>query len=190
MSQQSSLVAFAGSTRRGSFNRTLLENAIDAARSAGASVEHLDLREYVMPLFDQDLESEGTPEAATEFKEKLKGADGFLIASPEYNSSMSPLIKNAIDWASRPAEGEAPLAAFKGKACGLFAASPGALGGMRMLPGLRNLLMNIGVRVVPTQFGLAKAHEAFDDAGKLTEERARMMVESVVLETIEVARRT
>ena len=79
------------------------------------------------------------------------------------------------------------LAAFKGKACGLFAASPGGLGGIRVLPQLRRLMMNIGVRVVPTQFGLANAHEAFDDDGELTNERARTMVEAVVKETLVVA---
>lgn len=183
------LVSFAGSTRTGSFNVQLAKAAVDIARAAGASIEWIDLAELPMPLFGQDLEAEGTPPNALAFKEKLKAADGFLIACPEYNSSYSPLLKNAIDWASRPAEGEAPLAAFSGKACGLLAASPGALGGLRMLPQLRNLLANIGMHVVPAQFGLGKAHEAFDDNGALIDDRAKSMLAQVVAETIEIASR-
>lgn len=183
------LIAFAGSHRKGSWNVRLIHAAAEEARSQGAEVEVIDLGAIPMPIFDEDLEAAGTPENATAFKEKLKAADGFLISSPEYNSSYPALLKNVIDWASRPAPEEAPLAAFSGKTCGLLAASPGALGGIRMLPQLRNLLANIGVHVVPTQFGLGKAHEAFDDDGKLTDERAAGMVKKVVQQTIEIASR-
>lgn len=189
MSSSPRLVCFAGSARKGSFNAQLVRAAARMAEAQGAEVEVLDFADYDMPLFNEDLEAQGTPDGVTAFKEKLKGADGFLIATPEYNSSYPALLKNAIDWASRPAEGEAMLAAFKGKACGLLAASPGGLGGIRVLPQLRTLLMNIGVFVVPTQFGLGKAHEAFDDAGGLADERARGSVEAVVAQTIQQASR-
>lgn len=189
MSTSPRLVAFAGSHRKGSHNVKLIQAAAEVARSQGAEVEVIDLGALPMPIFDEDLEAQGTPANATAFKEKLKAADGFLIATPEYNSSYPALLKNVIDWASRPAEGEAMLEAFKGKACGLFAASPGGLGGIRVLPQLRNLLSNIGVHVVPTQFGLGKAHEAFDDAGKLKEERSAGMLAAVVAQTIEIAGR-
>ncbi len=183
------LVAFAGSHRQGSFNSKLVQAAAEIARAQGAEVDVIDLGTLPMPIFDQDLEAQGTPPEATEFKERLKAADGFLISSPEYNSSYPALLKNVIDWASRPAEGEAMLAAFSGKACGLLAASPGAMGGMRMLPQLRTLMSNLGMFVVPAQFGLGKAHEAFDDAGGLTDERAQGAVEKVVLQTIQIASR-
>ncbi|MEM8714101.1 MAG: NAD(P)H-dependent oxidoreductase [Planctomycetota bacterium] len=189
MTKTPKLVAFAGSHRSGSWNVKLIQAAAKAALGMGAEVEIIDLGTLPMPIFDEDLEKEGTPANVLTFKEKLKGADGFLISSPEYNSSYPALLKNVIDWASRPADGEAMLAAFSGKACGLFGASPGALGGIRMLPQLRNLLMNIGVHVVPTQFGLGKAHEAFDANGELADERARSMVEKVVRQTIEIAGR-
>ena len=189
MSKAPQLIAFAGSHRKGSHNVKLIHAAAEVARAQGAQVEVVDLGALPMPIFDEDLEAEGTPANATAFKEKLKAADGFLISTPEYNSSYPALLKNVIDWASRPAEGEAMLAAFKGKACGLFAASPGGLGGIRVLPQLRNLLANIGVHVVPTQFGLGKAHDAFDEAGKLKEERAASMVAAVVQQTIEIASR-
>ena len=187
MSSSPRIVCFAGSTRAASFNVRLVRAAARMAEASGAEVEVLDLADYDMPIFGEDLEAEGTPDAARAFKEKLKGADGFLISTPEYNSSYPALLKNAIDWASRPAEGEAMLAAFKGKACGLFAASPGGLGGIRVLPQLRTLMMNIGVRVVPPESGRATAHAAFDDEGALTDERARAMVEAVVQETLAVA---
>jgi NAD(P)H-dependent FMN reductase len=189
MTTATQLVAFAGSHRKGSHNVKLIHAAADAARAQGAEVEVIDLGALPMPIFDEDLEAEGTPANATAFKEKLKAADGFLIATPEYNSSYPALLKNVIDWASRPAEGEPMLAAFKGKACGLLAASPGGMGGIRVLPQLRNLLANIGVHVVPTQFGLGKAQEAFDDGGKLKGDFAIQRVEAVVRETIEIASR-
>lgn len=189
MTAQPKIVAFAGSHRAGSWNVKLIHAAAALARAAGAEVEVVDLGALPMPIFDEDLEREGTPENVSTFKDKLKGADGFLISSPEYNSSYPALVKNVIDWASRPADGEPMLAAFAGKACGLLAASPGALGGVRMLPQLRNLLMNIGVVVAPTQFGLGKAHEAFDADGNLADERTRGRVEAVVAQTLELARR-
>lgn len=189
MSKTPKLLAFAGSCRRDSFNRKLVAAAARIASEKGAEVELIELGDLPMPIFDEDLEAEGTPENATTFKEKLKAADGFLIASPEYNSSYPALVKNVIDWASRPAEGEPTLAAFSGKACGLLAASPGALGGIRMLPQLRLLLSNIVVHVVPNAFGLGKAHEAFDESGALTNERAIASVTRVVEQTIEIAGR-
>ena len=111
------LLAFAGSSREESFNKKLVRIAAAGARQAGAEVTLVDLGDFPMPIFNQDLESaRGMPEKAGEFKELMVAHDGFLVASPEYNSSYSPLLKNAIDWASRSeAESEAPLSAFRGK---------------------------------------------------------------------------
>lgn len=178
------IAAFAGSCRAASLNRKLLAAAVAMAEEAGAEVDVIDLSTLPMPIFDEDLEAQGTPPEATAFKERLKAADGFLIASPEYNSSYPALVKNVIDWASRPAADEPMLAAFSGKACGLLAASPGALGGIRMLPQLRLLLSNIGVHVVPSQFGLGRAHEAFTEDGGLQDERVQGMVRQVVTQTL------
>lgn len=183
------IAAFAGSCRSASLNRRLLAAAVAMAREEGAEVDVIDLGAIPMPIFDEDLEAAGTPPEATEFKERLKAADGLLIASPEYNSSYPALVKNVIDWASRPAADEPMLAAFSGKACGLLAASPGALGGIRMLPQLRLLLSNIGVHVVPAQFGLGRAHEAFDEDGSLADPRVRDMVRNVVQQTVAQAAR-
>lgn len=162
------LVAFAGSLRKDSWNKRLVRIAADGARAAGADVTVLDLADFPMPLFDEDVEREhGAPAAAQAWKAALKEADGMLIASPEYNSSVSAALKNAIDWASRPAPGEPPLAAFAGKTAVLMAASPGALGGLRGLVHLRSILGNIQMLVLPDQRALPKAHDAFAADGSL-----------------------
>lgn len=185
------IAAFAGSLRAGSFNRKLLTLAADAARAAGAEVTIIDLRELALPLFDEDLEAaSGLPEGAKKLKALLRASDGFLIASPEYNSSVTGALKNAIDWASRSeADGEPPLAAYRGKAAALFSASPGALGGLRGLVTLRSILGNIGVIVAPDQVCIGAAHEAFDDAGQLKDARKVKQVTALAQGLVEILRK-
>ncbi len=162
------LLAFAGSLRKESFNKKLVRIAAGAAEAAGGIVTVIDLRDYPMPIFDQDLETEqGLPEHAAQLKKLMLEQDGFLIASPEYNSSVTGVLKNTIDWASRMGPGETPLAAFMGKSAVLMSASPGALGGLRGLVHLRSILGNIGVLVLPEQMAIVKAHEAFNADGTL-----------------------
>jgi len=145
------LLAFSGSARINSLNALLLQHAAEMAREQGAVVEIIDLRALNLPLYDGDYEeANGIPDGARTLKEAMREADGFLIASPEYNSFPTPLLLNAIDWASRAeSPEEAPLSAFKGKSAGLISASPGPLGGLRSLTALRSKLQNIGVTVVP-----------------------------------------
>ena len=185
------ILAIAGSLRAGSFNKKLAALAAGAARVAGAEVTVVDLRELALPLFDQDLEDAGgLPEGAKKFKALLRASDGFLIASPEYNSSITAALKNALDWASRAeSDDEPPLAAYRGKVAALFAASPGALGGLRGLVTLRSILGNIGVLVLPDQVAIATAHEAFDDAGQLKDARKAKQVAALVQSLVETARR-
>ncbi len=136
MSHAARILAFAGSTREGSFNKSLVRIAAEGARQAGADVTTIDLKDFPLPLFDQDLEVEsGKPEAAKKLKTLMIEHDGFLIAAPEYNSSITAVLKNAIDWVSRPDEGEDAMAlkAFRGKVVTLMSASPGGLGGLRGL---------------------------------------------------------
>jgi NAD(P)H-dependent FMN reductase len=161
------ILAFAGSSRRRSFNRRVLELAVAGAREAGAQVEVITLADFPMPLFDQNLEAaEGLPDGVLRLKERLAAHQGLLIATPEYNSSFTPLLKNAIDWCSRAAaDEEPPLAVFRGKVAGLVSASPGGTGGLRSLAQTRRLLQNIGVMVVPKQHGLAAAHQRLDETG-------------------------
>ena len=97
------ILAFSGSARKSSFNQKLVTIAAEGANAAGADITLINLADYPMPMFDEDLEaSEGMPAAARAFKQLLIDHDGLLIASPEYNSAFSPLLKNAIDWATRP----------------------------------------------------------------------------------------
>lgn len=175
------ILAFAGSTRSDSFNKKLVRIAAASAESAGARVTMIDLRDYPMPLYDADLESaEGKPEAAVRLKRLMIDHDGLLIASPEYNSSITAVLKNTIDWLSRPDDGdEVPLVAFRGKVASLMSASPGALGGLRGLVHLRAILGNIGVIVLPDQVAVPKAHEAFDAEGHLIDGTLHQRVEQL-----------
>jgi len=180
MSYTPKILAFAGSTRKESFNKKLVKIAADAARRAGSEVTSIDLRDIPMPLYDGDLETEqGVPENAKKFKALLLAHDGLLISAPEYNSSISGVLKNAIDWASRPLPGEAPLACFAGKVAILMSASPGALGGLRGLVTVRSLLSNISVIVLPAQVAVPKAHEAFDTDGKLKDPKQQASIEAL-----------
>lgn len=173
------ILAFDGSLRRDSYNRKLVNIAARGAERAGADVTRLLLSDYPLPVFSEDLERDGTPEAAVRLKEQLRSHDGFLISCPEYNSSITAALKNAIDWVSRPAPNEPPLVAFDGKTAGLLAASPGALGGLRGLVHVRAVLGNIRVLVIPDQFALVRAHEAFDEAGELRDAGQRAAAEAI-----------
>ena len=149
------ILAFAGSTRTDSLNKKLARAAAAIAGEAGAEVTFVDLRDLALPLYDGDLEeASGLPEGARKLKALLRASDGFLIASPEYNSSVTAVLKNALDWASRAeTDDEPPLAAFRGKAAALLSASPGALGGLRGLVHLRAILGNM-TRLCPSRVWL------------------------------------
>ncbi len=182
------LVAFAGSLRTASHNRKLVRIAAAGARSAGAEVTDVDLRDLPMPLYDGDVEREhGLPPNAKVFKRLLSENHGMLISSPEYNSAFSAVLKNAIDWASRPEPNEPPLVAFKGKIAGLMAASPGQLGGVRGLAVLRAVLAGIGVIVVPTQLTVARANDAFDAHGNLRDEGQHATIEAIAGDVVRFA---
>jgi chromate reductase, NAD(P)H dehydrogenase (quinone) len=168
MSNSPRILALAGSLRKDSFNKKLVQIAVQGARAAGAEVTFLDLRDYPLPVFDQDLEAaQGIPEAGKKLKEVMIAHDGFLLSCPEYNSSITAVLKNTIDWASRPQPGETPLVAFHGKVVTLMSASPGALGGLHGLVTVRSILSNIGAIVLPDQVAVAKAFEAFAPDGSL-----------------------
>ena len=174
------ILAFAGSLRRESFNKKLVPIAAKAARGAGAEVTLIDLKDFPLPLFDQDLEAEqGMPDNGKKHKQLYVDHDGLLIASPEYNSSITAVLKNAIDWVSRPAPGEPSLVAFRGKVATLMSASPGALGRLRGLVHVRSILGNIGVVVLPDQIAVAKAHEAFQPDGSLKDPKQQSGIEAL-----------
>ena len=179
------ILAFAGALRTQSWNKKLIRIGVGIARDAGAEVNLIDLRDYPMPFYDGDIEaSDGLPPKARELKEFMLAHDAFLLSCPEYNSSISAVLKNTIDWVSRPRPNEP--SAFKGKIAGLLAASPGNLGGVRGLFTVRQVLTTLGVLVVPTQFALSQAANAFADDGALKDERHRDAVKAVVTELVSV----
>ena len=165
------IIALSGSSRVKSWNKKLVTIAGNGARSAGAEVTSIDLADFPMPLYNGDMEEkQGLPSAAQEIKSLMIKCDGFLIASPEYNGGYSALLKNTIDWISRPVAGEERLRAFAGKKAVIMSASPGALGGVRGLTQLRQILTNIQMIVLPDQASIPDAHNAFKDDGALSEE--------------------
>ena len=178
------LLVFAGSTRQLSFNRQLASAAAELARGAGAEVTHLELSTLTIPLYNADLEAQGTPPDVIRLKEIMDIHPAWLICSPEYNGSYTGLLKNTIDWASSPVRGHPAWGSnsrpFAGKVIGLLSASNGALGGLRSLSHLTPLLLNLQCWVCPQQFALSRASEAFDGQGRLQSEMHRKSVQSVL----------
>lgn len=180
MANPPKILAFSGSTRKASYNKKLVKVAAEGAKAVGAEVTYIDLRDLPMPLFDQDLEAkEGIPTNVRKFKDLMLAHQGLLIASPEYNSSITPVLKNAIDWASRPTDSEAMLACFKHKVAAVISTSPGALGGLRGLAHIREILENIGVMVIPDQKAIPKASEAFNEDGTLKDTRQQEAIADI-----------
>ena len=184
MSTPLPLLVFAGSTRAKSFNRQLATAASTYAGTAGAQVTHLELADFDLPIYNADLEARGTPAAAVKLKEIFHAHPAWIIASPEYNGSYTALLKNTIDWASSPVNGNAEwqdgTKPFRGKVVGVLSASPGALGGLRSLSHLTPLLLNLQCWVAPKQFARSRAGEAFDPDGQLSTEAARNAMHGVV----------
>jgi chromate reductase, NAD(P)H dehydrogenase (quinone) len=183
------ILALAGSTRRDSLNKKALTVALQGAQHAGAEVTRIDLADYRLPLYDGDLEAaEGIPEVARQLKALFMEHQGLLIAAPEYNSGITGVLKNTIDWVSRPVKGRPYLAEFHGKVAGLISASTGALGGVRGLYQLRFSLSNINVLVLPEQASIPRATEAFSDDGSLKDAAMAEKVQGVGKRLSEVVR--
>ncbi len=168
MSTSLRILAFSASARRESLNRKFLAIAVQATRDAGAEVTLLDLNDYVLPLYHGDLEdAEGLPANAVKLIELITQHQGLLIASPEYNSMITPLLKNTIDWCTRGDDNP-----FEGKVAAILSASPGPFGGVRSLQLAQQLLLKLGAHVVPLPTILPHADKAFDATGQLTDARA------------------
>lgn len=170
MSSDVRLLFFAGSQRRASFNKRVARLGADIAEANGIPATFADLGDYPMPLYDGDLEAaQGPPENARKFKHLLGLHNGVFIASPEYNSSIPPLLKNALDWVSRVREGdELPNEVFKTRVFAIGSASTGGMGGLRGLNTVRQVLeLGLGALVLPEQFAVPRAADAFEDNGHL-----------------------
>lgn len=146
----------------------LLQSAVGGAREAGAEVTLVDLADYPMPFYDADLElAEGVPPNSRAFRKLLKDHDGFLIACPEYNGSVTAVLKNAIDWCSRPVDGEDGLAAYRGKVAALVGTSIGPYGAVRAIGHLRAILSKVGTHVLADEATVPNAKDVFEADGKL-----------------------
>jgi chromate reductase len=185
------LLFFAGSTREGSYNKKLALLARHIAEANGIEAVFVDLKDYPMPIYNGDLEAkDGPPERARAFKALLTEYQGVFIASPEYNSSVTPLLKNTLDWVTRVrAKGETGLEVFKTRVFAVSGASPGYYGAMRSLLNLRQILMiGMGATVIPQQIAVPRAMDAFDEDGSLKDKAQQNLCKSVV-EALAVAAR-
>lgn len=182
---QPRILAFSGSARRESLNRKLLAVAVEATRAAGAEVTVLDLNEYVLPLYHGDLEDQGgLPANAGKLIALITQHQGLLIASPEYNSMFTPLLKNTIDWCTRGDDNP-----FTGKVAAVVSASPGLYGGIRSAQLARQLLLHVGCHVVPAQCSVSQADKAFDEQGGLKEPRQQKSVQTLAAALVRTATR-
>lgn len=184
------VLGFAGSLRKDSLNKKLVKVALDGARAAGAEVTYIDLADYPLPFFDEDLEKrDGLPANARKLKELFKSHQGLLIATPEYNKSIPGVLKNAIDWVSRPVPDEKPFEPFAGKVAGIMSASPGAFGGIRGLGQLGYILSNISIIVLPDGFALVKADGAFAPDGSMTDAKSAETVRGIGRKVVETVKK-
>ena len=165
-----SILVFAGSARRGAFSKQLAAAATTAITELGAKPTLIDLADHDAPIYNGDLEDAlGIPETVLEFRRLVASHHGLAIATPEYNGFMTPLLLNLFCWASRPSPGDDFGAVFQGKPVALMAASPGRLGGVRVIPRLRDAVAELGMAPVPGFVTLPQAGAGFTDDGSLAD---------------------
>ena len=176
------VVAIAGSLRRESYNRKLLQIAKKFASELGASVEEVDLKQLELPMYDGDIEAQGLPASARQFKATIEQADVLLIATPEYNYSVSGVLKNAIDWLSREKN------SLNGKVAAIFGASTSILGTVRSQTHLRVILERLNVLVVPQpQVFVRSADQAFGPDGALKDEMTEQLLKDLINNALDLA---
>ena len=185
------ILVFAGSIRSGSFNARLAALAAKEFTAADADATLISLADFAMPLYDGNVEaSAGPPENAYKLKRLMCAQHGVFIASPEYNASVTPLLKNTLDWVSRVREGrELPLVAYRERVFAVGAASNGSYGGMRSLLALRQVLeLGCGALVIPEQIVVREAGQAFDAMDEFKDERNAAMLRALVTRLVTLAR--
>lgn len=175
------VLAISGSTREASINKKLLNEAAGIARSAGADVTIVDLNDYPIAFYSEDLEKDhGMPNKAKQLRKQMVQSDVILIASPEYNGSLPAVLKNVIDWSSRSETGGPSREAFQGKTFVIMSTSPGAGGGARGLTHLRAIIENIGGKVVEQQIAVPNGFNAFDAQGHLNDPALRSSLQQAI----------
>jgi NAD(P)H-dependent FMN reductase len=185
------LLILPGSIRTGSYNARLAALAAKELALIDTEVTRLSLADYPMPIYDGDLEIDsGPPKNALKLKQQISRHHGVLLVSPEYNASVTPLLKNAIDWVSRVRErGDPPLAAYKNRAFAICGASPGRFGAMRSIMAMRQVLeVGCGALVIPEYVAVAQAAQAFDDRDELRDGNLADQLRNVLRRLVEQAR--
>lgn len=187
------IVVMAGSRRREALSRRVAAACVRALDAAGAEVERIELDDYPAPLYDGDLEAaSGLPEAIVRLQRVLYASDGVLVVNPEYNGSLTPLLKNTLDWCSRPNPADPERSGGKvyaGRAAAVVGSSPGALGGMRVLFHIRDVLGYLGMQVIPQQLAVGKAGEAVGDDDRLRDAAQQDMLDKLAAALVDTARR-
>lgn len=190
MSAVPKVLVFAGSSRQDSLNKQLARLVARRIEALGGVATFVDLKDYPCPLFDEDIEAQGMPENVLKLRELLADHQALFIASPEYNGFITPLLKNTLDWLSRPYEDTPGLALYSGKCAALVSASPGGLGGIRAMPLAQQLLANLGLIVLPQPMSLSKAHSAFDETGAFIEEANGKRLDALCQRLVGILART
>ncbi len=191
MRNKTKILAFAGSLRKDSYSKRVVQTAIRGAEKAGADVTFVDLRDYPMPIYNpDDHEKEGFDENALRFQKLLTEHDGLLIASPEYNGSLPAALKNAIDWASRQSDRYKGSDVFQGKLAAIITASPGSFGGIRSLAHLRGVLMSVGVNVLSSEIAVSFVGNKFNgDGEKMTDEKMKELLEQLGVSLVDMLKK-
>jgi NAD(P)H-dependent FMN reductase len=187
-----SVLAFTGSIRAGSINAKLTALVVERLKSAGASVSHISLKDYPLPIYNGDDEAaSGAPDAAKALRRQIDAHAGCFISCPEYNSGYPPLLKNSLDWASRVKNDSGAMTpVFGGKVVGLGAVSGGARGGYRGLTQFRSMIeLGMGALVLPEMISVPNAATSFAADGSLTDPVSAGMLEAVVGRLITMAGR-
>jgi len=192
MRNKTKILAFAGSLRKDSYSKRVVQTAIRGAEKAGAEVSFVDLRDYPMPIYNPDDHAQkGFDENALRFQRLLTEHDGLLIASPEYNGSLPAALKNAIDWASRQSDRYERSDVFQGKVAAIITASPGSFGGIRSLSHLRGVLMSVGINVLSSEIAVSFVGDKFDgDGAKMTDEKMKESLEKLGSSLAEMLNKT
>ncbi|GJH01336.1 NADPH-dependent FMN reductase [Paraburkholderia terrae] len=182
------VLALCGSGRRDSLNRKLLNIAARGAHEAGGEITFISSADYRLPLYEGDFEAgHGVPDSVRDLQRLFAEHTALLVASPEHNGGYTASLKNAIDWVSRPlAGGEPGIPLIAKKVAAVVSASPGPMGGVRSMLGMRGVLEKLGAIVIPQGFSLGAAHLAFTETGHLSDEKAATEVRLVGARLVEV----
>ena len=185
-----SILIFAGSARQDAYSKQLAAAATTLVAGDGGKPTLIDLADFAIPLYDADIEmASGIPQPVIDFRRLVASHDGMMIATPEYNGFITPLLLNILCWASRPSPSDDFGAVFQGRPVALMASSPGRLGGVRVIPRLRDVIAELGMVAVPGFVTVPAAASAFTEQGRLVDRQTEDELVSLVRRLMTVCRR-